>query len=84
MDQKANFELIANYVASGTAVLVLGPSFCSGSISISGEEVPDFFTFAEECCLHFNLDPNEFSSEQEIVDAKGTVFVWVSVGRASS
>lgn len=68
MDEKQNLDLVANYVASGTTVLVLGPNFCCGDRTVSDEIVPDFFVFARECCKHFGLDAEDFSSDQEIVD----------------
>ena len=68
MVEKSHRDLIANYVSSGTTVLILGPNFCCGSTTASGGCVPNFFSFTRECCNKFDLEVKDFSSEQEIVD----------------
>ena len=67
MVKKSDLDLVANYVSSGTAVLILGPNFCCGSRTVTDDSVPDYFLFAQDCCKNFGLEAKDFSSDQEIV-----------------
>lgn len=68
MVREADLKLVEDYISSGTSSLVLGPNFSSGSTSISGAQIPDFYNFSAELCKRSGVSLDEFASEKEAID----------------